>query len=65
MVLKREEGQGSRGLMTLIDRRSFPFVGAGVKCGQKNERREVELIMVIDDLPQTTLLKRSVALWFP
>ena len=65
MVLKPEEKQGSHGLMSLIDRRSCPFIGVGVKCGQKNERREVKLIIVMDDLPQTTLLKRSVALWFP
>ena len=39
------------GLMTLNDHRSCPFVGAGVKCGQKNGRREVKLIIVRNDLP--------------
>jgi hypothetical protein len=47
--LKPEEEEGSHGLMTLIDHRSCPFVNAGVKCGQKNERREVKLIIVRND----------------
>ena len=31
--------------MTLTDRRSCSFVGAGVKCGEENERREIKLII--------------------
>jgi hypothetical protein len=46
-VVWKHEGAGEYdGLVTLTDRRSCSFVGAGVKCGQKNEQREVKLIIV-------------------
>ena len=51
--------------MTSIDRRSCPFVGAGDKCGQENGRREVELIIVMNNLFTIDVLKRSVALMCP
>ncbi len=53
MVRKPGEVGENDGLMILIDHRSRPFVGAGVKCGQKSERREIKLIIVMNDLPQT------------
>ena len=46
MVWKHEETGEYDGLMTLILRRSYSFV------------REVKLIIVIDDLPRTSVLKR-------
>jgi hypothetical protein len=51
--------------MTLIDRRSCPFVGAGVNCGQKSERREVKLIIVMGGFTidvSARALERPVAL---
>jgi len=58
-VVWKPEGAGEYdGLMTLNDHRSCPFVGAGVKCGQKNEQREIKLIIVRNDLPKLSVLKR-------
>ena len=34
---------------TLIDGRSSPVVGAGVKCVQENERLDVKLIIAMKD----------------
>ena len=51
MVWKPEAAGEYDGPMTLNDHRSCPFVSASVKCGQKNERREVKLIIVRNDLP--------------
>ena len=51
MVWKHEETGEYDCRMTLI---LCSFLGTGVECGQKSERRKVDLKTAIDDIPRTT-----------